>query len=87
MEYLETEDAKPGSCRRAGLDCETCIGQTARGVAALCRSLSEAQQRDAFRRLYPDPCCQLVLADFLTAYRREVAQSEEADLELVPVPA
>ena len=84
LEYLETLDAKPGACRRAGLECETCVEQSARAVAALCRTLTENQQKDSFRRVYRDPCCQLMVPRFLQAYREETDRQPGPLLELVP---
>jgi len=55
---------RPETCARLGLDCGTCVRQSAATVANLCRDLEPSGVRQIFFQLYPSAGCHPMLQTF-----------------------
>ena len=64
----EDTEPRPMCCARVGLDCETCVRQSARKVALLCTHLGEDQQTGVFFQLYRDRVCRTNVKRFRREY-------------------
>jgi hypothetical protein len=68
-------ETRPMCCARVGLDCATCVRQSARQVASLCAHLSEERQTSVFFQLYPDRVCRTNAKRFRRSYEQFAADS------------
>lgn len=87
----DVTETRPMCCVHVGLDCQTCVRQSARKVAVLCAHLSEDQQKGVFLKLYPDRVCHVNTKRFQKEYAQvtgfqplaaEDLQGAELDLAL-----
>jgi hypothetical protein len=74
---LLTEN-RPETCATLGLDCGTCIHQSARSVAGICHGLGSASVQQIFFQLYPSIGCSPMAQAFELAY--QAASSPEIPL-------
>jgi hypothetical protein len=61
-------ETRPMCCAHVGLDCATCVRQSARQVASLCTHLCEERQTSIFFQLYPDRVCRTNVKRFRRQY-------------------
>jgi hypothetical protein len=85
------EDDYPRQCVEVGLACETCAGETARQLAAVCKGLKGKMIGQMFVQIYPRSACARMHSHFAESYRqaglcRVPDQSEAAHLD-VDAPA
>jgi recombinational DNA repair protein RecR len=73
-------ETRPMSCAHVGLDCATCVRQSARHVASLCSHLSEDRQTGVFFQLYRDQVCRTNVKRFRREYEQLTALIAPPDL-------
>jgi hypothetical protein len=64
---LLTEN-RPETCLSLGLDCGSCVHQSAATVAKVCRGLEAHGVQQIFFQLYPSPGCRPMARAFELAY-------------------
>jgi len=64
----------PDSCSKIGLDCGTCIHQSAASVATVCHGLDARGVQQLFVQLYSSPACHHMAPAFEQAYRESLDQ-------------
>jgi hypothetical protein len=70
-------EAYPALCTTVGLACDTCVSDSARHVAAICKGMRGKMIVQLFVQLYPEPACARMSARFADSYR---------DASVIPVP-
>jgi hypothetical protein len=81
MQPFSTEATYPALCLEVGLDCETCVRETATEAAKVCPGLKGKAIGQLFVLLYPNAAC--ASAHHLFAHQY---QSAPAELGEKPVP-
>ena len=74
-EYLE--ENRPETCNALGLDCRTCIRDSAAQVARLCGSMQGKSVRQTFFNMYPSTGCTPMMAAFELAYAHATGMTME----------
>jgi hypothetical protein len=93
LTYMHTspENDYPRLCVEVGLACETCVGETARQLATVCKGLKGKMIGQMFVQIYPRPACARMHSHFAESYRQassgEVASLSEAGHMDVDSPA
>jgi hypothetical protein len=85
--HTSPENDYPRQCIEVGLACETCAGESARQLAAVCKGLKGKMIGQMFVQIYPRSACARMHSHFAEAYRQagscEVAdQSEVGQLDV-----
>ncbi len=65
---LAFETNSPEGCSAVGLDCDTCIADSALQIAACCRTLKGSGLTQIFSSLYPAKACSPMSEVFRDAY-------------------
>jgi hypothetical protein len=80
-------------CIEVGLACETCAGESARQLAAVCKGLKGKMIGQMFVQIYPRSACGRMHSHFAEAYRQasacELAATPEAgrvDVDRATIP-
>jgi hypothetical protein len=68
--HTSPEDDYPRLCVEVGLTCETCVGETARQLAAVCKGLKGKMIGQMFVQIYPRSACARMHSHFAEAYRQ-----------------
>jgi hypothetical protein len=91
--HTSPEDDYPRRCVEVGLACETCVGESARHLAAVCKGLKGKMIGQLFVQIYPRSACARMHAHFAEAYRQastcEVAGQSEVghvDVDTAAIP-
>ena len=79
----EYGDTYPNVCLEVGLTCESCVSNTAREVAQVCKGLRGKMLGQMFVQLYPHSACSPMHSHFAQAYRD--ASPREAMSEVIPI--
>ena len=93
LTYMQSspENDYPRLCVEVGLSCETCAGESARQLAAVCKGLKGKMIGQMFVQIYPRSACARMHSHFAESYRqasmREVADPSEAGHLTVDTPA
>ena len=89
LTYMETspENNYPAVCIEVGLACETCAGESARHLAAVCKGLKGKMIGQLFVQIYPRSACARMHSHFAEAYRQASSfggaeQSEHGHLDV-----
>lgn len=61
-------ERNPETCLSLGLDCQSCVGHTARNLASICRGMTPVGLSVAFVQMYPSPACAKMEVQFGAAY-------------------
>ncbi len=69
---------KPESCYAAGLECRSCVRNSAVNLAQICLNLSIEAVRDSFFKIYPDQACLPMGRTFIRTYRATQAASGDS---------
>ena len=77
----EHELAKPQGCYAVGLECRSCVRNSAANLAEICLDLSVEAVRDSFFKVYPDQACLPMARTFVRAYRAARALRDERSVE------
>ena len=76
-----TSDNFPQICSEVGLTCETCICETARQLAAVCKGLRGKMIGQLFVQIYPNSACAPMHKRFAAHYK------EASAVEATPIPS
>ncbi len=89
--HTSPENDYPRQCVDVGLTCETCAGETARQLAAVCKGLKGKMIGQMFVQIYPRSACARMHSHFAESYRQaslcEVANQSEVGHLDVNAPA
>lgn len=77
--HTSAENDYPRQCVEVGLACETCAGESARQLAAVCKGLKGKMIGQMFVQIYPRSACARMHSHFAEAYRQ--ASSSEVDCQ------
>jgi hypothetical protein len=87
--HTSPENDYPRLCVEVGLACETCAGESARQLAAVCKGLKGKMIGQMFVQIYPRSACARMHSHFAEAYRQASSsegaeQSELGHLDVEP---
>jgi hypothetical protein len=68
--HTSPENDYPRVCVEVGLACETCAGESARQLAAVCKGLKGKMIGQMFVQIYPRSACSRMHSHFAEAYRQ-----------------
>jgi hypothetical protein len=70
MMDLAPGDSYPALCNSVGLDCETCVADSATQLASVCKGLRGPMVTQLFVQIYRQPGCSRMAQQFAENYRQ-----------------
>ena len=78
-----SSEAYPSLCVSVGLSCDSCVTDSARHLARVCKGLQGPRLGHLFSQIYTDPACSPMAVHFAEQYRRTSVRSQALQEELL----